>query len=75
MKLFTPKTYSVIDIGCLKWGCILIGMILGASRPKLVMKHAGILGVVAGILVIKPMVSYFQQVGCCSEAFEEEIIE
>jgi putative Mn2+ efflux pump MntP len=73
MKLFSPKTYSVVDIGCLKWCCILIGMIIGASRPKQVMKHAGILGAVAVVLAIKPAVSFFNQVGCCTIEDEEEI--
>jgi putative Mn2+ efflux pump MntP len=74
MKLFSPKTYTVIDIGCLKWCCILLGMIMGASRPKVVMKYAGVLGAVAGILMVKPMVSYFKQAGCCS-VYSEELIE
>jgi hypothetical protein len=30
MKLFKDKKYSVIDIGLIKWSCILFGMVLGA---------------------------------------------
>jgi hypothetical protein len=37
------------------------------------MKHAGILGAVAVVLAIKPAVSFFNQVGCCSIEDEEEI--
>lgn len=59
MKLFNPKVWSVVDIACLKWSCILSGMIAGAFFPEFTKLHVWLFAVAAILLAIKPAVSYF----------------
>ncbi|MGM0653168.1 MAG: hypothetical protein ACQES4_10385 [Bacillota bacterium] len=61
MKLFKDKKYSVIDIGLIKWSCILIGMVLGAYFADFVLGYVWLLIIVAFILAIKPIVAYFKE--------------
>ena len=59
MKLFSAKVWTVADIGCLKWACILSGMIIGAYVHEFTMRHIWLFAIAALLLAIKPVVSYF----------------
>ena len=59
MKLFRSKVWSAADIGCLKWACILFGMIAGAFFPEFVRCHVWLFAAAAVLLAIKPVVSCF----------------
>jgi hypothetical protein len=59
MKLFRTKMWSVLDIGLLKWSCILFGMIIGSYRPSFVKPQVWIFTLAAILLAIKPAISYF----------------
>ena len=61
MKLFKDKKYSVIDIGLIKWSCILFGMVLGAYFADYVLGYVWLFIIVAFILAIKPVVTYFRE--------------
>ena len=60
MKLFRAKVWSVIDIGLLKWCCILIGMIAGAYLTDFTKRYIWFIALAALLLGIKPTVSYFR---------------
>lgn len=60
MKLFTDKKYSVIEIGLIKWSCILFGMVAGAYLSDFTLRYVWIFIIVAVILAIKPAASYFK---------------
>lgn len=59
MKLFKTKVWSVLDIGLLKWSCILIGMIIGSYMAAITKRHAKLFAIAAILLAIKPAISYF----------------
>jgi len=61
MKLFKDKMYSVLDIGLIKWSCILFGMVLGAYLADFVLGYLWLFIVVALLLAIKPIISYFME--------------
>ena len=61
MKLFRDKKYSVIDIGLIKWSCILFGMILGAYLSEFTLRYIWLFIIAAVILAIKPIVTYFKE--------------
>ena len=61
MKLFKDKMYSVLDIGLIKWSCILFGMVLGAYLADFVLGYIWLFIVVALLLAIKPIISYFME--------------
>ena len=60
MKLLKAKVWSVVDIGLLKWCCILIGMIAGAYLTDFTKRYVWIIAFAAFLLGIKPTVSYFR---------------
>lgn len=60
MKLFRAKVWSVVDIGLLKWCCILIGMIAGAYLADFTKRYVWFILVAALLSAIKPAVSYFR---------------
>lgn len=60
MSLFRAKVWSVVDIGLLKWCCILIGMIVGAHLADLTKQYVWFIALAALLLGIKPTVSYFR---------------
>lgn len=60
MKLFRAKVWSVVDIGLLKWCCILMGMIVGAYLADFTKRYVWIIGVAALLTGIKPTISYFR---------------
>lgn len=59
MKGFRSKVWSVVDIGCLKWSCILSGMIAGAFLHEFTRRYVWLFAVAAVLLAIKPTLSYF----------------
>ena len=61
MKLFKDKKYSVMDIGLIKWSCILFGMVLGAYLVDFVLSYVWLFIIAAFILAIKPIVSYLKE--------------
>lgn len=60
MKLFKAKVWSVVDIGLLKWCCILIGMIAGSYLADFTRRYLWGIAVAALLLGIKPTISYFR---------------
>jgi hypothetical protein len=58
MKLFRTKVWSVLDIGLLKWSCVLIGMIVGSYLAAFTKRHVWPLAITAILLAIKPATSY-----------------
>ena len=59
MKLFRTKTWSPLDIGSLKWCCVLLGMIVGAYLSEFTKHYVWIFAIAAILLAIKPGISYF----------------
>ena len=60
MKLFRSKVWSVVDIGCLKWSCIFLGMILGAFLSEFTRRFVWLFAIAVVLLAIKPVISYFR---------------
>ena len=60
MKPFRATVWSVLDLGLLKWCCLLLGMIAGAYLADFTRRHVWVIAVVAVLLGIKPAVSYFR---------------
>ena len=60
MNLWKAKVWSVIDIGLLKWSCILSGMIVGAYLSDFTKRHVVLFVVGVILLAIKPTISYFR---------------
>lgn len=60
MKLFRTKVWSVVDIGLLKWCCVLIGLIAGAYLAGFTKRYVWLFVVAAVLLGIKPAISYFR---------------
>lgn len=60
MKLFRTKTWNWLDIGLLKWCCILLGMVAGAYLHGLVLQHVGVILIAAVLLAIRPAIAYFK---------------
>lgn len=61
MNLFRDKMYSVVDIGLIKWSCILFGMVAGAYFSDFTLRYIWIFIVVAVILAIKPIMSNLKE--------------
>ncbi len=61
MNLFRDKKYSVLDIGLIKWSCILFGMVVGAYFSGFILRYVWLFIIVAVILAIKPVVTYFKE--------------
>jgi hypothetical protein len=61
INLFRDKKYSVIDIGLIKWSCILFGMVLGAYFSDYTLRYFWLFIIVALVLAIKPVVTYFKE--------------
>jgi hypothetical protein len=59
--VFKDKMYSVLDIGLIKWSCVLFGMVLGAYLADFVLGYLWLFIVVALLLAIKPIISYFME--------------
>ena len=59
MRLIKSKVWSPADIGCLKWSCLLCGMIAGAYLPEFTRRHVWWFATAAALLGVKPVISYF----------------
>jgi len=60
MNLFRARVWSAVDIGLLKWCCVLFGMIVGAYCAEFTKSHVIGIALVATLLAIKPTVNYFR---------------
>ncbi|MDD5297256.1 MAG: hypothetical protein PHU46_10105 [Rhodocyclaceae bacterium] len=60
MRLFRTKVWSALDIGLLKWCCILVGMIAGAYLSDFTRGHVWAFAIVAVLAGAKPAWSYFR---------------
>jgi putative Mn2+ efflux pump MntP len=63
MKIFKSKVWSVVDIGLLKWCCILLGMIIGAYLADFTKRYVWLIAGLAFLMGIKPTISYFRTDG------------
>ncbi len=59
MKLFRTKVWRWLDIGLLKWSCILIGMIAGAYLSEFVERHVWAFAMAVVLLAVRPAVRYW----------------
>ena len=59
MKLFEPRVWSVVDLGCLKWSSILFGAIAGAYFPNFVQTYVWVFVVAFVLLGIRPMMVFY----------------
>jgi hypothetical protein len=60
MGLLRTKTWCWLDIGLLKWSCILFGMVAGAYFAGFVLRYVWVFLACAWLLAIKPAFSYFR---------------
>lgn len=60
MQLFRSKIWSVLDIGLLKWSCIVFGMIAGGYLSEVVKQYVWVFATAAIVLAIRPTISYFR---------------
>ena len=58
MKLLKRRVWSIIDIGLLKWSCILSGMVLGAFLADFTKRHVLLFLIAIILLALKPTISY-----------------
>jgi hypothetical protein len=59
MKLFRTKVWSPLDIGSLKWCCLLLGMIAGAYLSEFTKSHVWFFAIAVVLLAIKPWITYW----------------
>ncbi len=59
MKLFRKVVWSPFALTCLKWSALLFGMIVGAYVSGFVKRHVVLLLIIALLLIIKPLMTYF----------------
>ncbi|MFA5780566.1 MAG: hypothetical protein WC947_10595 [Elusimicrobiota bacterium] len=57
--MFKTKIWSPLDIGLLKWACILFGMILGAYLSVFVKQYLWIFVILWVVLAIRIIYSYW----------------
>ena len=60
MKLLKTKIWSWWDVGLLKLGVLLFGMIAGAYFHDFVMQYVRVILIAAVLLVIIPAIAYFK---------------
>ncbi len=60
MGLWKRKVWSVLDIGLLKIGVLLIGAVLGALFSAIVLENMWMLLAIGLLALIKPSISYFK---------------
>lgn len=61
VNLFGDRQYSVIEVGLIKWSCILFGMVAGAYLADFVLRYVWLFVIVAVLLAVKPIISYFKE--------------
>ena len=60
MSLWKTTTWSPLDIACLKWSSLLVGVAVGAFLAPLPQAAIWILLIVAVVLAIKPTKNYLR---------------
>jgi putative Mn2+ efflux pump MntP len=60
IRLFKTKNWSALDIGLLKWSCILFGMMFGSYLSSFTKRYVKLFLIAAVLLAIKPAISYFR---------------
>jgi hypothetical protein len=63
MKLLRTKVWSWVDIGCLKWCCLLLGMIGGTFLADFTRRYVVLFAAAAVLLAIRPALHYFGDKG------------
>lgn len=59
MGIFKTKVWSAVDIGLLKWCCVLFGMILGAYFSNFVKQYLWIFIALTIVFAIRPIYCYW----------------
>ena len=59
MKIWKTTVWSPFDIACLKWSCVVFGMIVGAFAADFTRRHVWVFAIVMLLLAIKPAIVYF----------------
>ncbi len=59
MNIWKTKVWKPIDIACLKWSSLLIGIVVGSLLAEMAKPYIVPMLIAAAILAIKPMWSYF----------------
>ena len=60
MKLFKKIAWRPIDIILLKWGILLLGMVLGALLSDFVMQNIWVFIAIGLLLLARPTLVYFR---------------
>jgi hypothetical protein len=58
MKLLRTMVWSRVDSGCLKWSCLLLGMIGGTLLADVTRRHVWLLAAAAVLLAVRPALHY-----------------
>lgn len=61
MKLLRTKVWSWLDIGLLKWSCILLGMVAGIYLADVLRPYVMVLLMIALLCAVKHAVDYFRE--------------
>lgn len=59
MRFFRTVRMTPLDIGCLKWSCILLGMVVGAHLSVTVQRASGVILIAALALAVRPLKTYW----------------
>lgn len=59
MGIFKTKVWAPLDIGLLKWSCILFGMIVGAYISSFVKDFLWLFILLTIVLAIRPIYCYW----------------
>lgn len=59
MSIFKTKVWSPLDIGLLKWYCMLFGMILGAYLSYFVKQYLLIFIILTIVFAVRPFYAYW----------------
>lgn len=63
MKLLRWKVWSPWDIACLKWSCLLLGMVVGALLADRLRGYLLPLTVAGLLLAVRPAIAYLKEEG------------
>ena len=58
MSIFEPRVWTVWEVGCLKWSCVVFGAIGGAYFSDFVMTYVWMFVIGFVLLAIKPVMKY-----------------
>ncbi len=59
MTWIRAKVWKPIDLTCLKWSCILFGMIIGAYLADFTKRFLWLFAAGVIVLAVKPVLAYF----------------